>query len=132
MRNIKDADLTKSVALAAAGASSSTASIDLGSVGPAVLEVVELQVDLPILPALVDDKTVIITIEDSADNSAFAAIAGLGTLTATGTETPGSAEALSRSYRLPSITRRYVRATAAVLAAGGDNTGVDFEISLRT
>jgi len=132
MRNITDADLIKSIALAAAGASSVTASIDLGAAAPAVIETIELEASLPILPILVDTKTVIVTFQDSADNSSFAAIAALGTLTATGTETPGTAAALALKVKLPSTVRRYVRLSAAVLAAAGDNTNQSVTMTLYT
>jgi hypothetical protein len=130
-RNIKDADLIKTVALAAAGASSSTGSIDLNvSSGSALTENIELVLDIPVLSALVDAETVTVTIEDSADNSSFAAVAGLGTKVATGTETPGTAAAIQQRYRFPDNVRRYVRATAAVSASAGDNTGDSITISL--
>lgn len=131
-RLITDADLIKTKALPAADAANAADSIDLGGAGVAVLENIELKVDLPILPALVDDKTVTLTVEDSADDSSFTAIAGLATLVATGTETPGTAAALSRTYKLPSSTRRYVRVAAAVLVGGGDNTGVSYTYSILT
>jgi hypothetical protein len=131
-RTITDASLVVATALPAAAASVTSSSIDLGGAGIASLEAIELKVDLPILPALVDTKTVTITVLDSADNSSFTAIAGLGTLVATGTETPGTAAALSRSYKLPSTTRRYVAVSAAVLAAGGDNTAVSYTWQILT
>ena len=131
-RNITDALLTQTQALPDAAASTSATSTDLGAAGIASLENIELQVDLPILPALVDTETMTLTVEDSADNSSFAAIAGLATLVATGTETPGSAAALSRRYSLPSTTRRYVRVTATASASAGDNSGVSFTYQIKT
>jgi hypothetical protein len=130
-RNIKDAELIKSVAIAAAGADSYTASVDLGAAGIASLEAIEVQLDIPVLPALVDDKTVILSLEDSADNSSFAAIESV-TLTATGTETPGSAAAVTAKAKLPSNTRRYIRMKSATLAAAGNNTGVSVTMSVCT
>jgi hypothetical protein len=132
MRNIQDADLTKSIAVASAAASSETASFDLGQAGDAIIEVIELRVDVPVLPALVDTKTIIFTIQDSADNSSFAAVPNLGTYTVTGTETPGTAVAFSNSWKLTGTTRRYVRISGAVLAGAGDNTAVSFTASIRT
>tara|TARA_R110000772_G_scaffold83288_2_gene176116 strand:+ start:9588 stop:9983 length:396 start_codon:yes stop_codon:yes gene_type:complete len=131
MRNIQDALLTESIAVAAAGASSSTASFNLGGADDAVTEVVDLQIDLPVLPALVDTETVTLTVEDSADNSSFAALAPLATLIATGTLTPGSAAALTRKVKLLGA-RQYVRVTGAVSATAGDNTGVSFTAKILT
>ncbi len=130
-RNITDAELVKSVALAAAGSSSSTASIDLGGAGVAALEVIDLKMDIPALPALADTKTVSLTVEDSEDNSTFDAVEGLATLVVTGASGNGSAAA-SRRVKLPPYTRRYVRVKAEVLAAAGDNTGESFSMSILT
>ena len=58
-RNIKDADLSVTTTLPAAAANNSSAAIDLGSVTlGAAAESVEYKIDVPILPALIDDKTV--------------------------------------------------------------------------
>ena len=130
-RNIQDADLTKSVAIAAAAATAVTASIDLGRAAPAALEVVEVEMSIPILPALIDDKTVICSMEDSADNSTFAAL-DCGSLTATGTETPGTDAALTEKVRLPSDTRRYIRMTETTLVGAGDNTAVSVTMKVLT
>lgn len=129
-RLITDALLTTVKALPAAAASASQTAIDLGCVTPDVsLENVELLLTVPAVPALVDAKTIIYTFEDSADNSSFAAIAELATVTSTGAASAGAA-AVSRRVKLPASTRRYVRVTAAVLTAGGDNTAVSFTSKL--
>jgi hypothetical protein len=130
-RKIQDALLTVTKALPAAAASNSSDSIDLGSAGPAVLERVNLEISVPALPALVEDKTVTITIQDSADNSSFAAVTGLSTFVITGGVGNGAAAA-TRTVRLPPTTRRYINALQAVLTAGGDNTGVSVTYKLLT
>lgn len=120
IRSIKDAALIVTKALPAAAANNDSASIDLQKVD-ATFERIELEISVPALPALVEAKTVTITIQDSADNTTFAAIAELATLVITG-GTGNGAAAASRVVRLPSTTRRYVRFNSAVLTAGGDNT----------
>ena len=76
---------------------------------------------LPELENLVEDKTATVTLEDSADDANFAAIVGLAPLVVTG-GVGGGADAASLRVRLPNATRRHLRATVAVEAAGGDNT----------
>lgn len=126
IRRLTGIDLQKSKALPAAAASASTASINFESttLGPAADDI-EATISIDATPALVDAKTIIITVEDSADNSSFATIAGVGSLTMTGAGGAGAAAAAQR-FKFPPATRQYVRATAAVLTAGGDNTAVSF------
>ena len=126
----KDAQLIKTVAFPAAAASANTASIDLVAASPFPLtKDFELELSVPALPNLVEDKTVTITVQDSADDSSFAAIGALATFVVTGGVGNGAA-ATSRKVTLPSTTRRYVRCNIAVLTAGGDNTGSDFTMSV--
>lgn len=123
-RRLKDANLTTTKALPAAAANNDATAIDLGSVTlGAAAEAVEVLISVPALPALVDAKTVTITLQDSADNSSFTAITGLSTLVITGAGGVG-ASATTRRVKLPSTCRRYLRFNSAVLTAGGDNTGV--------
>lgn len=131
IRRLTDQNLSVSHVLPAAAASVGTAGIDLGqtTLGPAGDEF-EGVISIDATPSLVDAKTIILTVEDSADNSSFAAIAGLGTLTVTGAGGVGAAAA-SQRFRFPPGTRRYVRVSAAVLTAGGDNTAVSFYLSLK-
>ena len=124
-RTIQDFDLTVTTALPAAAANADSASIDLEATGPAALESVEIELSVPATPDLVDDKTVIFTFQDSADDSTFAAISELATLTITGAGGAGAA-ATSTKVRLPSTTARYINVNASTLAAAGDNTGVSY------
>lgn len=125
-RLLQDADLNREKALPAANATASTASVDLGSTNPgAGLEPVEVEFAVEALPSLVDTKKCTLTMEDSADDSSFAAIAALATLVSTGASGAGAA-ANSRRIKLPPNVRRYVRVSAAVEAAGGDNTAKKF------
>lgn len=129
-RAIKDALLKTVKALPAAAASASQTAIDLGAVTPDVsLQNVEALLSVPATPSLVDTKTITYTFEDSADNSSFAAIAELATKVSTGAGGTGAA-AVSHRVKLPPATRRYLRVTAAVLTAGGDNTAISFTLEL--
>mgnify|MGYP003624592627 CR=1 FL=1 len=127
-RNIQDAQFNEVIALPAAGSTANSASIDMVEAGG--LEESELLVGHPVLPVLVDAKTVTIKIQDSADDSTFADIVGLSTLVTTGAGGSGAA-ANSRAVRLPSTTRQFVRISTIVLAAGGDNTAVEAFLQLR-
>ena len=88
-----------------------------------------MELSLPALPSLADGKSVTVTLKDSEDDVTFAAIAALATLEVTGGGGDGSAEVL-RKVRLPSNTRRYLRADVAVDADGGDNTAKLLTIAL--
>lgn len=126
-----DQELTKSVNLPAAGATATTPSIDLGGANDAVLSDVEGRIELEAVPNLVDDKTVIATVQDSADDSSFSTLSGVGTLTQTGAGGVGAAAA-TLNFRFPPVTRRYVRVSVAVLAAGGANTDSEATFKIRT
>ena len=131
-RNLQDYFLKTTKALPAAGATANATAIDLGSVTlGAAAESCELLIELPATPSLADTKKVTITVEDSADNSSFAAIGGLATLVATGAGGAGAA-ATSQRYKLPTTTRRYLRFSAAVEASGGTNTAVSVTAKLLT
>jgi hypothetical protein len=129
-RTRRDADVKVTKALPAAAANNNSSGIDLGSVTPGVLgEKIEVILEVPALPSLVDAKTVIYTLQDSADGVTFVAIPELATLTVTGAGGVGCAAA-TRTVRLPSSVRRYVGFNQAVLAAGGDNTAKSATLSL--
>jgi len=123
-RNIRDALLTVTRTLPAAAANNSSTGINLEDAAPALHgEHHEFEISVPALPALVEAKTLTITIQDSADNITFAAVEELATFVITGGVGDG-ADAESRTYRLPASVKQYVRINCAVLTAGGDNTGV--------
>lgn len=125
-RSIQDALLTSVKALPAAAASASQTGIDLGQVlAESINEVIDMLLEVPATPSLVDAKTIIYTFEDSADNVTFVAIPSLATKVSLGAGGVGAA-AVSHRVKLPPSTRRYVRVSAAVLAAGGDNTAISF------
>lgn len=126
--NNVDTNLQTTAAVAAAAADTDHASIDLGGSGPH-RDGMEIHIDVPAMPALVDDKTVIFTLEDSADDSAWAAADSAQTATVTGVNTPG-ADATTFRFPISSTCQRYVRVNQATLAAAGDNTGVTITCSL--
>ena len=128
-RNISDAALQKTKALPAAAASNNTDSIDLGQTIGGTIEALEVVLECPAVPDLVDAKTITYTLKDSADGSTFTAIAGLATVVQTGASSAGAAAAELR-VRLPAATRRYIRAEAAVLTGGGDNTAKSYTLSV--
>jgi hypothetical protein len=122
-RNRRDALLEVTKALPAAAANNNTDAIDLEQVAGGDLEAIEFEVSVPALPALVEDKTVTITVEDSANGTDFDALDPAITTVITGGAGNG-ADAKTVRFRLPSTARRHVRLNQAVLAAGGNNTGV--------
>ncbi len=130
-RTRSDILLKQTKALPAAGASASTDSVDLVQANAyPVNESFDVKVSVPATPDLVDTKIITFTIEDSADDSSFAAVTGLSTLTVTADGDGGAAA--ERIVKLPGSARRYVRATADVPADGGDNTAVEFALEILT
>jgi len=117
-------------ALPAANANNNTSAFDLGDAAPgASTNVIEARVNLPATPSLADGQTITLTLQDSADNSSFAAVAGVATLVATGAGGAGSA-ALERQIKLPATVRRYIRLNQAASATAGNNTAVSSTLSL--
>jgi hypothetical protein len=109
----------------AAGANSNSDSIDLEAVAPgAVGGELDLEMVVPALASLADDKDLDIHFEDSADDTTFADIEGTPTIKLTGASGTG-AGAKTVKFRLPPDVKRYIRFNVAKEAAGGDDTGVD-------
>lgn len=128
-RNLRDAAFTATKALPAAAATAYTASLDLGQTKVQSLEQVEFEIAVPATPDLVDAKTITIAVQDSADDSSFAAVDPAITTVITGVATSQGGPAKTVRFRLPSQTRRYVRLKLDVLTGGGDNTGVSATLS---
>jgi hypothetical protein len=119
-QRVKDATLITSVALAQAGAN--TPSIDLGQVAGGLVEGVQLEVSIPVVAGITDAKVLTFTLQDSADNSTFAALDPAVTTTvvaAGGAGTP----AKTVDIRLPANTRRYVRIAQTATATSGTFSG---------
>lgn len=128
---MRDQTLTRITALPAAAATSAPAGLDL-SVSPRTGPLdghAQFRITCPATPSLVDAKTIIFTVEDSADNVTFTAIPTVATHTITGAGGVGAA-AFDTLRHIPKTTRRYVRCTAAVLTAGGSNIAVSYTFSV--
>ena len=124
-RAVLDANFIASHILPASASTVYTASLDLGDaisgLPYATTETINAQIVAPSLasPKLADSGTVTYTLEDSADNSSFAAIVGLSTLVQTGAANAGAA-AVTRTVKLPVITRRYIRLNITSATSPGD------------
>lgn len=129
-RRLLDTAFYKTKALPAAAAANASASVNLGqtTLGP-LADDLEFEFGVETTPDLVDAKTIILTVKDSADDNSFAAIPGVGTLTQTGAGGAGAAAAKYR-IKLPPSTRQYVRVEAAVLTGGGDNTAKSYFLKI--
>jgi len=125
IRYTQDVSLNQTKALPAAGASASTNGIFIGT-GPHV-ERLEINLAVPATPSLVDAKTVTLTLEHGSDGVNFTTISEIAPQVATGAGGAGGA-ALNATFRLPPSFQGWLRATATVLAAGGDNTAVSFTL----
>lgn len=130
VRSLKDANLSVTKALPAAAAANYSDVLDLKTALPGrTAQPFELSITLPATPALVDAKTITLTLKDSADGVTFAAVADLPPIVSTGAGGVGAA-AIDRRFKPPIGLQRYLRLDAAVLAAGGDNTAVSTTLAL--
>lgn len=122
-RIIKDANLHLEKYLPAAAATNYSASLDLGSANPGMsIEQTEFLVTLPALANNTDNsKTILITLQDSADDSSFADVTPLHQVQVVGVTSTGSAATTYR-LRAPSTVQRYVRFKQVVPSGAGDNT----------
>lgn len=117
-----------STAHAAAGATATPATpLDLGVQGGRNQPFLKLQITAPAVSALVDAKTIIFSVTDCATSGgSYTAVAGMtAVITQLGAGGVGAAAA-SYIIPVPDHIRRFVKVTAAVLAAGGDNTAVSY------
>ncbi len=127
-RSIRDAQLTTNIALPNAANTVNTNGIDLGSATPyPVGEKFMVKVDTATATGA-NSKNINVVVQDSADNSTFANIAGLGV----GVHTGNAANHIGNTtnYVLPPITRRYIRASALGEANGGDSSDGKLTITL--
>lgn len=125
-RNIQDASLQNSTAFPAAGANNSSATIDLGA-GVAKHFNAEVEISWPAMAALADTKNVIFTLQDSADDSSYASIEMVHTITGAG---GAGVAAGTKRFRLPSNVRQYLKLNAAEDAAGGNITASSYTLKL--
>lgn len=125
-RNLVDALAQVTRALPAAAANVTSSGIYLGGQGPH-RERLKLRVNIPANTVLVATKTLTLSLQDSANNSSFAATSPSQTITITG-ETGFAAQELF--FDIPANARDYVGVNFAVETGGGDNTGTTATISL--
>ena len=128
MHALKDAELIRTVALPAAGATATTDAFNLLQKPPHENHF-EVELALPSLPSLADTKKATVTLEDSEDGTTFATIAALASLEVAGAGGAG-ASTITRKVRLPSDVRQYIRAKVDVEADGGDNTAKSLAMAL--
>ena len=127
---MQDALLTVTRALPAQNDTVVSASIDLGIAAPAIAGThSDLVLDVP-ATTTATGQTQTFTVQDSADNSSFAAVASLATLVLTGAS--NATAATTRRWRLPSDVRRYVRVSITSSATATSQTGVTSTLTLRT
>ncbi|WP_395736282.1 Bbp16 family capsid cement protein [Prosthecobacter sp.] len=132
IRRLTAPELKKTKAMPAAGATANGDSIDLGQdvLGPEA-DNIEVVVAHDACGSLADSKTITSTIQDSADNASFAALAGVPTVVSLGAGGVGDT-AKSVRMKLPPGTRRYIRLSSTVQGSGGDNTASNSSITLYT
>ena len=125
-RTILDANYIVTRTLPATATTLYSSSLDLGDavsgIPYATTETLNVQIVAPALsssPKIADSGTVTYTLEDSADNSSFAAVTGLSTLVQTGAASAGAAAA-TRTIKLPPATRRYIRLNVTSATSPGD------------
>jgi hypothetical protein len=120
-RNQQDQNFVSTVTLLAAGAN--TASFDLEQAVGGDVERVVFELAGPALTTaqLTDAKVVTYALQDSADNSSWAAVDPAISTTQTGAGGAGAAAKTVR-FRLPANTRRYVRIAQTATATPGTLT----------
>jgi len=119
-RNQQDANYETTATLAQGGVDSTGFDLEQaigGDIEPIVGELV-----IPAVAGITDDKVLTFTLEDSADNSTYAAIDPATTTTVTGTGGGGSPAKTVR-FRFPPNTRQYVRIAQTADATAGTFTG---------
>jgi hypothetical protein len=127
-RTIKDAQLTTNIALPNAANTVNTNGIDLAATTPyPVTEKFNVRVDTAVATGA-NSKNINVVVQDSADNSTFANIVGMGAAVHAGNA--ANHIAANTIFSLPPGTRRYVRASATGEANGGDSSDGKLTISL--
>jgi hypothetical protein len=120
LRNLRDKALLISKAIPAQNTNTNSDAIDLGSASPwADVENVDFEVVLPAQATMTTGQTITATIQDSADNSSFAAVARLATIVQTGASSAGPL--VTAIVKLPRNVRRYLRINIACSATAGES-----------
>jgi hypothetical protein len=129
-KDMQDADLKKSAAMANAAGTADTASIDLGDADPS-----QRAISVPDLLIKTTQATGVtghvntLTVQDSADNSSFAAVALLPAIAITAASSAYAATTVR--LKLPRTgVRRYIRLHDATDSGGGNATDGTMTIAL--
>ena len=130
VRNLTDLAKTVTKALPAAKANHNTPTIDLEQTVGGIIEGIAFELAIPATPALVEAKSITVTVQDSADDSSYAAIDPAISTTVVGAALAAGGAAKTVRFRLPPTARRYIQLNLAVENGGGDNTGVDVTFRL--
>ena len=129
-----DASLNPAARALPAGASATvySASIDLGAVTLFAPGKVEFQLVTPTVnnTMLPDTRTLTYTIEDSADDSSFAAVLVLSEAGQLGADNVGAAGATVR-FMVPSDVRQYIRLNITSGASVGNCSSVSATLTAR-
>lgn len=128
---MKDVLLYKTKALPAAAATATSDTIDLGPQGGAHRgREMQILIEVPATPSLVDTKLITLGITDSADDNSFTAVPGYGGMTIAGVATSQGGPATTFKLKIHDHVRRYLRFTAAVESGGGSNIAVSVTYSI--
>ncbi len=119
-RRNKDANFIATAVLAQAGVNST--GFDLEQVQGGLIEGIQLEVAVPAVAGISDTKVLTFTLQDSADNSNWAAVDPSVTTTVTGAGGTGT-PAKTVEFPLPPNTRRYIRIAQTATATSGTFTG---------
>jgi hypothetical protein len=126
---MKERTTIKSVALPAAGASASTAAINLGTSD--LGDSIKLGVELEALPNLANTKKASVVLEHAdTEGGSYSAVETVGNMAVTGPSSGGSA-AKGWEFYPPIVRKPWLRATVSVEASGGDNTAKKLTLSTR-
>lgn len=127
---IKDALLTRTKALPAAGAVAFTDSINFGSIQPfgGVQTPLKITIKVPALPNLADTKNATFELFDCAtEDGTYVAVETTGGMKVTGVSTAGSGAKVFQLFVPPAI-RQYGKVKCTVDASGGNNTAKEFTV----
>jgi hypothetical protein len=129
-----DASMNPAARTLPAGASATvySASIDLNAVTPFIPGNTEFELVTPTVnnTMLPDTRVLTYSIEDSADDSSFAALLVVSKATQTGADNTGAAGATTR-IALPSSVRRYIRLNITSGASVGNCSSVSATLKIR-
>lgn len=126
-KKFKDALLIVSTAAPAAGASANGTGLDLRAGRKPFGQ--EIEVAFPAIAGLVDAKNLVVTFQDSDDNSSFGANSSFGSAKVTGASGAGSAASL-QYLPVPVDAKQYVRPVLTLDAAGGSITASSVVVSV--